>query len=396
MPYVEFVEVSDKVGYIKISHSGEIKATYAGFTRKACAEAWGRMLAVTYSIASGFEVRPAKHLPFKWELKLWDMNINQIQKFAAEDLTKSPRVEVNSAKPPAREPVVLDADRVVVGQRIKTKDGQTLEISSTLSADNRFFAKNANAQRQLIELDNVAEFLPTESPAQAAGIEPPSGWRQVQQQEQPITPGALVRHCCDAKFNIFQYGILQETSSSEAEVWFEQDGISKKVDLATIELIATDPQYAKVLAGVWTGKNFVVIQASKANQGYTLLTPKGTIWFREDGVEILDSGSTETSESEQAELPIYQRSDGGFEVTQSIQERASILEVGDIVEVTGDRHPQHFGLVGTVETLNHFSDLPIGIRTPRGIKGYRRSDLKLISKAEKAPHLASEDDAEDF
>jgi hypothetical protein len=116
MPYVEFVEVSEKVGYIKVSHSGEIKATYAGFTRKDRAEAWGRLLAMTYNIASGFEVRPAKHLPFKWELKLWDMKMAQIQKLADEDLTKSPRVEVNSAKPPARELVVLDSDRVVVGQ----------------------------------------------------------------------------------------------------------------------------------------------------------------------------------------------------------------------------------------------------------------------------------------
>jgi hypothetical protein len=231
----------------------------------------------------------------------------------------------------------------------------------------------------------VAEFLPVESAAQQLGIEPPSGWGkpQVEAPSQPITPGALVRHCVDTKFNIFQYGILQEASLSSAEVWFEQDGISKKVDLATIELIAADPQYAKVLAGVWAGKNFVVVQVSKANQGYTLLTPKGTIWFRADGVEILGSGSAETSEPEQAELPIYQRSDGGFQVEQIIKENASILQVGDIVEVTGTRHPQHFGLVGTVEALNNFSELPISVRTPRGLKGYLRSDLKFISKGDK-------------
>jgi hypothetical protein len=228
--------------------------------------------------------------------------------------------------------------------------------------DKTFFAKDANEQRQLIELDNVAEFLPTESPAQAAGIEPPSGWRQVQ--SQPITPGALVRHCVDAK-----YGILQETSLSSAEVWFEQDGISKKVDLATIELIAANPQYAKVVAGMWAGKTFVVVQVSKANQGYTLLTPKGTIWFRADGVEIMDSGAEGVSEPQ---------------VEQIIKENASILQIGDIVEVVGDRHPQHFGLVGTVESLNHFSELPLSVRTPRGLKGYLRSDLKFITQGEKA------------
>ena len=401
MPYAEFVEVSDKVGYIKVVHSGEIKATYAGFSRKDRAEAWGRLLAVTHDIASGFEVRSARHLPCKWELKLWDMSISQIQKLAAEDLTKSPRGEVNSAKPPAREPVVLDsdseallrsADRIVVGQRILTKDGQILEISSTLSADNRFFAKNANEQRQLIELNNVAEFLPTSSPAQAAGIEPPAGWGKPQVQEQPIALGALIRHCTNAKFNIFEYGIVQEISESSVQIWNEQEGSSKSVAIADLELIAADPQYAKILdsKSEWLGQTFVVIQTSKAGLGYSVLTPKGIIWFRGDGGQILDAETEEiapASEPEQAELPIYQRSDGSFEVEQSVKEQASILQVGDVVEITGSRHPQHFGLVGTVESLSHFSELPLSVRTPRGLKGYLRSDLKLVSKGE-APKRA--------
>jgi hypothetical protein len=84
--FTEFVEVSDRVGYLKIQHSGEIKAAYAGFSQKQRAESWGKWLAVRHEVASGFEVRAAKHLPFKWELKLWGLNINQINRLASENL----------------------------------------------------------------------------------------------------------------------------------------------------------------------------------------------------------------------------------------------------------------------------------------------------------------------
>ena len=99
--YTEFVRVTDRVGYLKIRHSGEIKAAYAGFTQKQRAEAWGKWLAVRHEVASGFEVRLAKHLPFKWELKLWGLSLNQINRLASEDLTSSPHTEVDSAKPPS-------------------------------------------------------------------------------------------------------------------------------------------------------------------------------------------------------------------------------------------------------------------------------------------------------
>jgi hypothetical protein len=99
--YTEFVEMSVSVGYLKVRHSGEIKSAYAGFTRKDRAEAWGKWLAVRHEVASGFEVRLAKHLPFKWELKLWGLSLNQINRLASEDLTSSPHTEVDSAKPPS-------------------------------------------------------------------------------------------------------------------------------------------------------------------------------------------------------------------------------------------------------------------------------------------------------
>jgi hypothetical protein len=47
-------------------------------------------------------------------------------------------------------------------------------------------------------------------------------------------------------------------------------------------------------------------------------------------------------------------------------------------------------LIGTVEALANFSELPLQVKTPRGTKGYQRSELKLISKREKLFEKAPE------
>jgi hypothetical protein len=39
--------------------------------------------------------------------------------------------------------------------------------------------------------------------------------------------------------------------------------------------------------------------------------------------------------------------------------------------------------------IANFSELPIQVKTPRGLKGYQRSDLKLITKAEKPQQKAT-------
>jgi hypothetical protein len=376
---LELVEVNTKVAYLK-ARTGEIKATYAGFTRKDYAKAWGELLTVTYDIASGFEVRLAKHLPFKWELKLWDMNINQIQKLAAEDLTKSPRAgaSTNTAKPPAKKSIILDEDRIVVGQRIRTKVGQILEVSSTLGFDKTFFAKDlSDHRRQMLKLADVEEFLEASDQVVPAT------------QDQSITLGALVRRCTNPKFSIFEYGIVQEISESEAKVWSDETSSSTTVAIADLELISADPQYARIINpnSELKGQSFVVVRTTQTdnNLGYSLLAPKGIIWFNSGDVEILDTEVEENAlptEPAQVELPIYQRSDGPFEVDQVVQERAGLLEVGDVVEIIGDRHPRHFGLIGTVESSNHLSNLPIAVRSPQGVKGYLRSDLKLLRKGE--------------
>jgi len=133
--FTEFVEVSDRVGYLKIQHSGEIKAVYAGFTQKQRAESWGKWLAIRHEVASGFEVRTAKHLPFKWELKLWGLNINQINRLASENLTASPHTQVDtersrSAKPPSYQkpnpPKPVDPTQINSGD-VVTSIGKTTD-----------------------------------------------------------------------------------------------------------------------------------------------------------------------------------------------------------------------------------------------------------------------------
>lgn len=251
MPYIELVQhpQNSAIAYQR-KHDGEIICVYVGFKTKAHAQSW---LHFFEAVTSRVQLRQAKRLEsYKWEVKVQGVSVKQIERYARDcDFSKNYRPEIGSAKPPKTE-VVLPINKVKPGQRIRTKDGLELTIRSAGCFDDKtFFAKDANDQRQLIKLEDVAEFLEaTESTAQQLGLEPPSGWRQVQPLE------------------------------------------------------------------------------------------------------------------------------------QSIQENAGILEVGDIVEIVGSRHPQHFGLVGAVESLNHFSELPISVRTPRGLKGYLRSDLKLISKGE--------------
>jgi hypothetical protein len=59
---------------------------------------------------------------------------------------------------------------------------------------------------------------------------------------------------------------------------------------------------------------------------------------------------------------------------------ASILEVGDIVEVL---EPPLKGQVGTVTSFNKYNELPLMVRTPGGEFGFRRHELKFISRPER-------------
>jgi hypothetical protein len=59
---------------------------------------------------------------------------------------------------------------------------------------------------------------------------------------------------------------------------------------------------------------------------------------------------------------------------------ASILEIGDLVEVL---EPPLKGQVGTVTSFNKYNELPLMVRTPGGEFGFRRQELKFISRPER-------------
>jgi len=122
--FVELVNVSDGVAYQR-RFDGEIICAYAGFSNKAKARLWGEWLASKHTIASGFEVRESIRLSTKHELKLWGINLEQIQRLAECDLTKSPPSNFGdaplrnhytpapSATPPAAEVEDLEPGSVV-------------------------------------------------------------------------------------------------------------------------------------------------------------------------------------------------------------------------------------------------------------------------------------------
>lgn len=88
-PY-KFMQLSNAVAYVRKS-TGEIITTYIGFSNKTKAKVWGQYLAAQHRIASGFEVREAKRLTdFKYELKIWGIALDQIQRLAECGLTEIP------------------------------------------------------------------------------------------------------------------------------------------------------------------------------------------------------------------------------------------------------------------------------------------------------------------
>lgn len=97
-PYVELVKVCDALFYQR-KHDGEIICAYFGFRTKALAQSW---LHFFEAITSKVELRQAKRLEHKWEIKVKGLSIKQIDRYVKEcDFSKSYRTEVASSKPPS-------------------------------------------------------------------------------------------------------------------------------------------------------------------------------------------------------------------------------------------------------------------------------------------------------
>ena len=83
--FVELKMISDDVGYL-VNRSGELLAGYAGFSSRSKAQAKGKELSELLNM--GYEVRDlasgTKRLPHKYELRLLDISLIQLQKLAEE------------------------------------------------------------------------------------------------------------------------------------------------------------------------------------------------------------------------------------------------------------------------------------------------------------------------
>jgi hypothetical protein len=88
--YINLVRVNDCVAYMR-RLDGEIVSVYAGGNNKGKLKSWGDWLTRTNSITNGYELREAKRLDTKWEIKLTPMTLKQIDRLAACDFNKDPR-----------------------------------------------------------------------------------------------------------------------------------------------------------------------------------------------------------------------------------------------------------------------------------------------------------------
>lgn len=97
-PESELIQVTDTVSLIQET-DGTIGCTYVGFNNKSKAQSWGEWLTSTVAssescaagIALKFEVVPATKLPFKYELLVWGLNLNQVTKLSEQDFSKTPK-----------------------------------------------------------------------------------------------------------------------------------------------------------------------------------------------------------------------------------------------------------------------------------------------------------------
>ena len=89
-PESELIQVTDTVSLIQET-DGTIGCTYVGFNNKSKAQSWGEWLTSKVANALKFEVVPATKLPFKYELLVWGLNLNQVTKLSEQDFSKTPK-----------------------------------------------------------------------------------------------------------------------------------------------------------------------------------------------------------------------------------------------------------------------------------------------------------------
>jgi hypothetical protein len=234
--YTEFVEVSDRVGYIRVNTTGEIIATYAGFNNKSRAKGWASYLE---TMTSRIELRAAKRLgDWKHELKISGLSMKQIERIATENLDKMPPDKEPSLPPtykPQPIPQPVNPDEV--------EPGDIVTALLTPSASYKIIQVMPNG---ILDCENLT-----------------SGDRL------GLRPGAV--------------SLVQKAEK------FEQQTLdpNPKPDAPT--------KYARVkLKGdKFDGQLFAVVKRNEL--GATLATPYGHHWFRSDCLQIIDPDAQTTT-----------------------------------------------------------------------------------------------------
>lgn len=130
--FIELVQIPDAVAYQR-RHDGEIICVYAGGSNKQKLRSWGDWLTRTHSVTNGYELREAKRLSTKWELKLTSMTLKQIDRLAACDFSLLPRrcypdapKRLPETAPPARPKI--EVGDIVASTVVPTWQYEVLEV----------------------------------------------------------------------------------------------------------------------------------------------------------------------------------------------------------------------------------------------------------------------------
>lgn len=299
-PYVELIEVSPSVAYNRKSACGEIICTYLAGNNKNRLKDWGSWLCNQHTVGSGFELREAKHLTtFKHEIKIWGMAIEDIQKLAQADTTKSPASNYGNApkrvlEPVAPAPELLTLNDIGVGDIVRSKMIKHWEYRVLGITEGKFLdVERLNVVPQIrlgghpegFELVSKAiDVALTEEEISIgnASIQPPEPCK-------PIDDLYITNTAAATGYSANPIG--RAGAAKNWEILQAQRAEQRRtVQTAVIEAPQPAPVASKIAAGDWvellaTGERCQVEEVN--SQGVYVLTDDGTANVQEDEVKLL-------------------------------------------------------------------------------------------------------------
>lgn len=189
-PSTEMVHLSAQCGYLKLQCNGQILSAYCWFAKKAIAQSWLKFLE---PLATKAELRESqRNGSWKWEIKLTGLSMRQLERLSKQQLwdkaDKDGSLEETSQTPAQTAGIEPPADVIAVGSSVRVLDweghdcdqssGDIVKILKIEDGLYQIDRKNRYGIYTWLRPTSIAlsEVPNTETPAQAAGIEPPSGW----------------------------------------------------------------------------------------------------------------------------------------------------------------------------------------------------------------------------